>query len=175
MSHRNKCNPCETSKPVCHKKKCPPVCEPKCKKRCSSSSSSSSSCEEKKCCIPKIVYQACINGGVASLSVVVTAPATYTCPSLCQKLPLTISVTNTGNVSIKSPVYIFSNFTGVKKISCKRLQPGEIIIVTVYGKVSSCYCTPGANISFSLVAYSYLLHNALILVSSPVGVVINQA
>lgn len=171
MSCKKKCKPCEVVKP-CVKKRCDE--KTKCVKKCSSSSSSSS-CDEKKCCIPKIVYQACINGGVASLSVTVTAPSTYTCPTqICQKLPLTITVTNTGNASIKSPVYIFSNFTGVKKITCKKLLPNETVTATVFGKVSRCDCVTGANISFSLVAYAYLAGNAIVLVSSPVGVVINQ-
>lgn len=171
MSCKKKCNPCEPPKPVCHKKKCDEPCK---KKKCSSSSSSS--CEEKKCCIPKTVTQACINGGLASLNVIVTAPSTYTCPTqVCQRIPLTVTITNTGNTSIKSPVYIFSNFTGVKKITCKKLLAGETVTSTVYGKVSKCDCVTGVNtINFSLVAYSYLCNNCLILISNVVGTVITR-
>ncbi len=163
MSCKKRCQPCEPT--PCHKKK-------KCS---SSSSSSSSSCEEKKCCIPKMTAQACINGGVASLLLAVSAPTSYTCPTqICQKLPIIVTVTNTGNSSIKSPIYIFSNFTGVKKITCKKLNPGETVTATVYGKVSRCDCVAGANISFGMVAYAHLANNCLILVSNVVGVVINQ-
>src|SRR4029079_13870069 len=141
MSCKKRCSP---TKPTCHRVKCEDPCKKK--KKCSSSSSSSS-CEEKKCCIPKTVTQACINGGVASLLLTASAPSTYTCPTqICQKLAITVTVTNTGNSSVKSPIYIFSNFTGVKKITCKKLNPGETVTATVYGKVSRCDCMTGANI-----------------------------
>ena len=163
-------------------------------KKCKSSSSSSECKKEKKCvkkcekscdkiAVPKVVYQACVCGGTATLGLtaVVTTPnndqpPTFTCPSqIGQRIYINYTVTNTGNVTIKHPVYIYCGFTGVHKVTCKKLHAGESKTITVHHKISNCQCQPGNNISISSNAYTNLQKNCIILVSQALGLQINQS
>jgi len=176
---------CEVKKHKKCKSSSSSECEKKCvvkkHKKCKSSSSSSKECE--KICVPKVVYQACINGGVASLSITATVdtpnhdnPPTFTCPAnIGQQISLTFTVTNTGNVVIRSPIYIYNSFTGVDKVTCSKLYPGQSRVITVQHKVSNCQCMPGNNISIVANAYTNIHNNCLILVSQPIAIQINQA
>lgn len=166
-------------------KKCKKRCEklpcrpcrpepPECKKRNKCSSSSSDSCD--KVCLPKITYAASCGSKILKMSLVVTSvdPATYTCPSqICQSIKITYTVTNTGTKSIKGPIYIYTSFTGVNRVTKHKLAVGESVSVTVKGKISKCACLPGiTDIKVSANSYTYLQDNYLILVSEPVGLVI---
>jgi hypothetical protein len=172
---------CEVEFTECKKpcKKDKKKCEKKCEKKCKSSSSSE--CEKQ--CVPKVVYQACICGGVASLSLTATVttpnndqPPTFNCPAqIGQRIYINFTVTNTGNVKIKSPVYTYDGFTGINKVTCKSLHPGESKTITVHHKISNCQCQPGNNISISSNAYTNFHKNCLILVSPALGIQINQA
>ena len=174
---------------VC-KPKCEPVCKPKkceekkkChkKKRCSSSSSSSSSdCDRPA--VPKITYTACTGGGVISLgiSVVATTPngtgiTTYTCPSqIGQKIYLNWTITNTGNTSVKTPIYLYNSGSGVSRVTCKRLAAGASVTTTTHFKITRCNCITGGVIPIVANAYTYVHGNCLILVSQPLGLTFTQ-
>src|SRR5437868_7926974 len=156
----------------CEKKCSPPKCEKKCevkcapkkchKKKCSSSSSSSSDC---KPCVPNVVYVLCHNGGTSAMSITAAvttpngsiAPFNYTCPAqIGQKIYITYTITNIGNVSLKGPIYVYDSFTGVHKVGCsKKLRAGATTTITVHGKISKCDCQAGNGISIVANAYSY--------------------
>jgi hypothetical protein len=168
-SHKDKCE----KKDKCKKDKCKK--EKKCK-----SSSSSSSCE--KLCVPRVTQQICANGGVISLSLTAVVdtpnhdqPPTFTCPSqIGQQIYITFTITNTGNVTLKSPIYTYDSWSGVNKVTCGKLHAGQSKVITVHHKISNCQCKPGNNLSIVANAYSNLHKNCLILVSPPIGIPINQ-
>lgn len=179
------CKPCKPCKPEpkCKPCKVVPYCPPSCSESDSSSCSSSTASCKDKCCVPKFVYQACIHGGVASLAIVVTTiqtpngdtPPTFTCPSAVgQRIYLTFNITNTGNVTIHEPVYIYTSFTGVKRVTCKKLRAEETVTVTVSHKVSRCTCQTGANLSIVANAFTNL-KNCLVLTSQPIAIEIPQS
>lgn len=174
--HKKKCavefTQCEKKKD-CHKDKCK-------KKKCKSSSSSSEECE--KLCVPKLTFQCCLNSGVVSLALTAVVdtpnhnqPPTFTCPAqIGQQIYVTYTVTNTGNVTLKAPIFLYSGLSGVSKMTCGKLHAGESKSITVHTKISRCQCTPGNNISVSANAYANLHKNCLILVSQPIAIQIAQ-
>jgi hypothetical protein len=123
-----------------------------------------------------VVYQACINGGVASLSLTyVVSPTTFTCPgAIGQVITITYTVTNTGTATIKSPRYIYDSLTGVHKVGKCKLLPNQFDTFIVRHTITRCDCNTTNNISFVANAYTTLDCGKLILVSLPVSIVINQ-
>lgn len=171
---KKKCSPvpCKPCRPEpCAVNQCRPV---ECKKRKKCSSSSSDHCG--KVCLPKVTYVASCGSKILSMSLVVTSvdPATYTCPTqICQTIRITYTVTNTGTKSIKGPIYIYTSFTGVNRVTKHKLAVGQSVTVTVKGKISKCACLTGVtDIKVSANSYTYLQDGYLILVSQPVGLVI---
>lgn len=170
----SECKKVECKKANCKKREC------KKEKTCKSSSSSSSSCEE--VCVPKVVYAACIKGGVATLGLTFVVdtpnhdqPPTYTCPTQQgQKIAITYTITNTGNVTIRAPVMLYSSITGVNKVACKKLRAGQSVTVTLRHKITSCDCKITTGISGVANAYANLDKNCLVLVSQPVAIQINN-
>ena len=162
----------ECKKADCKKKECKKV-EKKCE------SSSSDSCE--KVCVPKVVYAACLKGGVATLGLTFVVdtpnhdqPPTYNCPAQQgQKIAITYTITNTGNVTIRAPVMIYSSITGVNKVACKKLRAGQSVTVTVHHKISKCDCKVATGISGVANAYANLDKN-IVLVSQPVAIQIDN-
>jgi len=179
--HKNKY--CDDKSKRCHKK-----CESSSSSSSSSCSSSSSSCEstcsktcekkkcEKRCKPPKVVYQACINGGTAALTLTyVVSPTTFTCPTaIGQVVTITYTVTNTGTAAIKSPRYVYDSLTGVHKVGKCKLLPNQFDTFIVRYTITRCDCNTTNNISLVANAYTPLNCGKLILVSQPVSIVIQQ-
>ena len=169
------CKKAECKKADCKKKECK-----KEEKKCKSSSSSSSSCE--KVCVPKVVYSACLKGGVATLglSFVVDTPnhdqpPTYSCPAQQgQKISITYTITNTGNVTIRAPVMLYSSINGVNKVACKKLAAGQSVTVTLHHKITACDCKVLTGITGTANAYANLEKKCLVLVSQPVAIQIDN-
>ncbi|HSW76708.1 MAG TPA: hypothetical protein VLG50_06670 [Candidatus Saccharimonadales bacterium] len=196
--HKNKCEPCfekcdtsvtcEPKKKCSKKKKCQKPCpvvkcqdpcakQKKCHKKCKSSSSNN------ECCLPKVVYVLCKCGTTATMSLSATVqtpngtvpPYTYTCPTqVGQKIYITFTVTNTGNATIKGPIYVYDSFTGVHRITCTKLRVGETESITVHGKITKCDCQSNNSINITANSFSYACGQCLILVSQPIAIQITQ-
>lgn len=174
MEHRH----CKKTK--CHEP-CKKTCKKECKKhkKCSSSSSSSDDC----CNIvsPKIVYEACVNGGIARLTLTAVVespnldtPPTFTCPGAIHKeIIIRYTITNTGDVCIKSPRFVYDSLTGVHKAGTCKLLVGQSDYVTARHCITKCDCKTG-NINISANAFVNFTQKCLVLVSQPIAIQINQ-
>ncbi len=97
------------------------------------------------------------------------------------------TITNTGTTSIKSPIYIFDDFTGTHKVTCKKLKAGDDITYLVKKKLkcfSDNVCTQEDNTEcmfvvkkvfqydavapFSANAFTNIVKDCLILLSPPI-------
>lgn len=169
----------------CKKDKCKKPCKKEHKKECRkkhkkcSSSSSSDGCGN--ICAPRVVYEACVNGGIASLSIVAVVetpnldnPPTFTCPGAIHKeIIIRYTVTNTGTVDIKSPRYIYDSLTGVHKAGKCKLRVGQTDNVTVRHCINKCNCKTG-NINIVANAFVNFNKKNLVLVSQPIAITIAQ-
>jgi hypothetical protein len=167
----------------CRKDKCKKPCKKECKKECKkhkkcSSSSSSDGCN---ICAPKVVYEACVNGGIARLTLTAVVetpnldnPPTFTCPGAIHKvIIIRYTITNTGTVAIKTPRYIYDSLTGVHKAGKCKLLVGQTDNVTVRHCISKCNCKTG-NINIVANAYINFTQKCLVLVSQPIAITIAQ-
>lgn len=180
MEHHKCNNKCQEhgcnykSKKNCHVKK---THEKKChEKKCHSSSSSDDDC----CDVPKVVYQACINHGIAKIQLTAVVetpnfdnPPTFTCPTAVgKKIIIRYTITNIGNVPIKSARYIYDSLTGVNKGGKCKLLPGESENVIAKHCITKCDCA--GNLSISANAYIQFNRKNVILVSQPIAIQINK-
>lgn len=154
-------------------------CEKKIVKKCSSSSSSSSSssteCCDKKCRVPKVVYQACVKGGTAKIDLTYAlSKNTYTCfTDINTFIDITYTLTNVGDVCIKTPRYIYDSLAGVRKIGKCKLYPGQSDVYVIRHKITQCDCTADA-IKIVANGYTQIKCNSIVLVTPPVAITISK-